>query len=384
MRGNMSKRAAVLACISAGVLAGCAGAGGSSINPPVSSSPSSQTRAGAAAAAPQSVPLKPVRATKPVSDDSDDPAIWVHPKNPAESLIIGTDKIEKTGGLYVFDLQGEVVQHIKDMDRPNNVDLLQGASLGGETVDLVVATERKAERLRIFTMNPGTRKLEEATGSTKILQDQEGMAREPMGIALYMRATDKALFAFVSPKTGGPKNYIVQYRLTMTEGGKVDATEVRRVGTFSGINAEGEGEIEAMVVDQEAGYLYFSDERSGIKRVKADPDGKAEPEITFGKDQYTGDREGLAIVRLNNRKVLLSSDQIEGGSRLHVYDIGAKGPQRIAILQTPSDTTDGIDATNKPLGPEFPEGMLVMMNSKDKNFLLFDLREVKRALQATR
>jgi 3-phytase len=44
--------------------------------------------------------------TEPVpnmGDAADDPAIWVHPVDPALSLVLGTDK---KGGLNVFDLEG--------------------------------------------------------------------------------------------------------------------------------------------------------------------------------------------------------------------------------------------------------------------------------------
>ena len=37
-------------------------------------------------------------------DSADDPAIWVHPGDPAQSLVIGTGK---KSGLYVFDLDGQ-------------------------------------------------------------------------------------------------------------------------------------------------------------------------------------------------------------------------------------------------------------------------------------
>src|SRR5688572_22724947 len=41
--------------------------------------------------------------------DADDPAIWVHPRDRARSLVIGT---AKNGGLRVYDLAGREVQAI--------------------------------------------------------------------------------------------------------------------------------------------------------------------------------------------------------------------------------------------------------------------------------
>ena len=41
-----------------------------------------------------------------------------------------------------------------------------------------------------------------------------------------------------------------------------------------------------------------------------------------------------------------------------------------------ADTTDGIDVTATPLGPDFPNGLLVAMNSGPRNFLLFSWRAI--------
>jgi myo-inositol-hexaphosphate 3-phosphohydrolase len=80
--------------------------------------------------------------TEPVAgagDAADDPAIWVHPTDPARSLILGTDK---KGGLNVYALDGRSVQEVSNDWRPHNVDVLSGFSLDGKTVDLAVAGSR--------------------------------------------------------------------------------------------------------------------------------------------------------------------------------------------------------------------------------------------------
>src|SRR5690606_21453517 len=53
--------------------------------------------------------VKPLYVTDPVKYDTDDPAIWVNPDNPAESLVLGTDK-DEDGALYVYDLKGKVLE----------------------------------------------------------------------------------------------------------------------------------------------------------------------------------------------------------------------------------------------------------------------------------
>src|SRR5262245_31952618 len=54
--------------------------------------------------------------TDPVPHDgdaADDPAIWVHPTDPAKSVILGTDK---RGGLALYDLAGRQIQYLPGGD----------------------------------------------------------------------------------------------------------------------------------------------------------------------------------------------------------------------------------------------------------------------------
>ncbi len=90
-------------------------------------------------------------ATQPVPDDADDPAIWVNKSNPSQSRVIGTNKVKRpTGGLYVFNLDGKIVQKITGLDRPNNVDVYQNWN----GLDIAVCTERLQGRLRIYKIDP--------------------------------------------------------------------------------------------------------------------------------------------------------------------------------------------------------------------------------------
>jgi 3-phytase len=45
----------------------------------------------------------------PHKSDADDPAIWIHPTDPAQSLILGTDK---QGGLHSYNIDGSQHQLI--------------------------------------------------------------------------------------------------------------------------------------------------------------------------------------------------------------------------------------------------------------------------------
>lgn len=324
--------------------------------------------------------VEPARSTAAVPNDADDPAIWVDRRDPSRSLILGTDKIEKTGGLYVFGLDGGLRQSIAPLDRPNNVDVEYDVSLGGRTIDVAVVSERMQHRLRLFEVSAaGLTDL--APQGLPVLTSETGEASEPMGVTLFRRAADGAVFAIVAPKTGPADGYLWQYRLDAAPGGAPRATFVRRFGAFSRVGAEpGEiGEIEAVVTDDPLGYVYYSDERFGIRKYHADPDHpEANRELAaFGRSGYDGDREGLAIFRTGARTgFIVSSDQVTGGSRLHLFrrEGGQGGPHdhgEVQVIATASDETDGLDVTSAAL-PGFPRGLLVMMSSATRNFLFYD------------
>lgn len=336
-------------------------------------------------------PLVATAATEVVPADPDDPAIWLHPADPSRSLVLGTDKVEVTGGLHVFGLDGRRRQVIGPLDRPNNVDVEYGmAGPDGANTDIAVVTERRRHRLRAFRIPADGGALTDlAPDGLPVLTDALGEASEPMGIGLYRRPRDGAVFAVVAPKTGGSTGYLRQYRLEFSAGA-LQAREVRRFGHFSQRGAAlGEiGEIEAIVVDDELGFVYYADERFGLRKWHADPDHPdAGTELAaFGTDGYLGDREGLALWRRpDGTGYLVSSDQVVGGTRLMIYPReGTAGAPHahplLGVVPTVADETDGLDVVGRPL-PGFAGGLLVMMNSASRNFLMFPWGNVERHLR---
>jgi 3-phytase len=136
--------------------------------------------------------------------------------------------------------------------------------------------------------------------------------------------------------------------------------------------------------------VYYSDERFGIRKYAADPAvPNASAELAaFGKDGYAGDREGLAIYRTGPATgYLLSSDQVAGKTRVIVYaregDAGRPhNHPRLAVVPTASDSTDGLDVVSSPV-PGFPHGMLVMMTSGPRTFLMYDWDAVADRIRRT-
>src|ERR1041385_3346449 len=73
-----------------------------------------------AAGAPTTTTVRPEARvqTAPVphkGDAADDPAVWIHPHDPALSLILGTDKL---GGLHTYNMDGSAHDLVADEARP--------------------------------------------------------------------------------------------------------------------------------------------------------------------------------------------------------------------------------------------------------------------------
>lgn len=302
--------------------------------------------------------LKPRVITEPTRHDTDDPAIWIHPTDRAKSLVIGTDK-NTDGALYVYDLDGKIVQRIGDLKRPNNVDLAHGFMLGGKPVDIVVTTEREMQRLRVFSV-PDFRPLDR--GDLIVFNgDKE---RAPMGVALYRRPRDGALFAIVGGKGGPADGYLAQYRLADDGTGQVKMTLVRHFGRYST-----KKEIEAIAVDAELGYVYYSDETVGVRKYAVDPDApEAGRELALiGTSGYKEDHEGISIYKVDERTgYILVSDQQATQFRIYKREGEPGRPHEHTLVKTvpvSAIESDGSEVTSAALGPKFPHGLFVAMSN---------------------
>jgi 3-phytase len=324
------------------------------------------------------VDVQPAGRTEAVGNDPDDPSIWVHPTDPSRSLIIGTNKIKApNGALVVFGLDGAVRQTVSGLDRPNNVDVEYRLPLGKQRVDIAVATERLQTQLRVFRVQPDGSGIVDVTsnGNTRVFANRSGEEASPMGVSMYRRPRDGAIFAIVAPKAGPREGYLGQYRLEDDGQGRVKATFVRYFGTFSGT-----GEIEAVAVDDELGYVYYADEGNGIHKYYADPEHpQAATELAhFGKTGFQADREGIAIYQGKGGKgYIVCTDQIARNSEYHVYRREGEPGQphnhdnTLWIVRGGADSTDGLEIVSRPLGPAYPDGLMIAMNSAQHNFLLY-------------
>lgn len=309
--------------------------------------------------------LKPVVVTDTVIEDSDDPAIWINKTDLSKSLIIGTDKSDDNGGVYVFDLNGKINRQLSvtGLKRMNNVDIAYGLQLGNTKVDIAVATERGTNSIRVFSL-PDMKAID--GGGIEVFKNDT--VRAPMGIALYTRPADGKIFAIVSRKSGPAEGYLQQYLLHDDGNGKVVGDLVRSFGAYSG-----KKEIESVAVDNELGYVYYSDEQTGIRKYYADPE-KGNTELAlFGQGEFAEDNEGISIYKLTDSTgYILVSDQ--GANRFNIYPREGNEHKRIKSIAVSTEESDGSDVTSVSL-PGFEGGLFVAM-STDKTFQYYSWESI--------
>ena len=321
----------------------------------------------------ESVAIKPRFKSDTVLNDTDDPAIWINRQDPSQSLIIGTDKggDASTGGLYVFTLQGKIIpEKTITLKRPNNVDVGYGLTVNGMPMDIAVCTERNTNSIRVFSL-PDMK----AIDNSGIAVFEGDSLRAPMGIALYK--TNKKMYAIVGRKNGHNGTYLWQYEL-VDHGGIVKGKLVRKFGEYSGKN-----EIESIAVDNELGYVYYSDEGVGVRKYYAHPDSSSIQLALFAEDGFVQDHEGISIYKKTpTTGYILVSDQ--QANQFHVFSReGSKSNphdhQTIGVLNMSTTESDGSDVTSESL-PDFTTGLFVAM-SDDKTFQFYNWSDIMENLE---
>ncbi|MEM8928324.1 MAG: phytase [Bacteroidota bacterium] len=307
--------------------------------------------------------IPPDVVTEKTPNDTDDPAIWINWENPEASIVFGTDK-ETNGGVYAFDLQGKMIptKSIKNIQRPNNVDIEYGFALNDSSkVDLLAFTEREKKQIRLFSV-PAMEPLD--GGGFPVFEDVTGFEHNlPMGIALYKSPRDGSVYGIVGRKTGPLEGYLYQYLLKVDSLG-VGMELVRRFGKYSG-----QKEIEAIAVDDENGYVYYSDEGVCIRKYYAEPSMGNKELSCFGGEYFLEDIEGIAIATYKDGKgQIIVSNQQKGEFNIFSRESNAF----IKAINLSTMETDGCEVVTLPLNAMFSHGLFVAMNDT-KEFYFYNL-----------
>lgn len=311
----------------------------------------------------------PVITTDTTPNDTDDPAIWYNAADPEKSLILGTDKGDSTGGIFVFDLKGKLdtSRSILNLSRPNNIDIEYGFSLDGKRIDIAVFTERGRDKIRVISL-PDCKFID--NGGIPVFEDDS--LKAPMGIGLYKNGKNE-VFAFVGRKSGPNEGYIYQYRL-MATGSVVTAQKIRAVGNYSG-----KKEIEAILIDDEKGFLYYSDESAGVRKYYADAEKGNRELALFAQTGVAGDHEGLSLYKKpDGDGFIILSDQQANKFRVFTRNGTKNNPhehQLLRIVKAQTLESDGSDMLNMPFNSTFPKGLFVAM-STNKTFQYYKAGDI--------
>lgn len=312
--------------------------------------------------------VQPVTVTETVKHDTDDPALWINHENPGESIVFGTDK-DADGAVYAFDLNGKLLEDktIRNIQRPNNIDVEYGIPFNGQQKDIIVFTERERMMLRVFSV-PDMMPLDNG-GIPVFAGEQTGDFMQPMGVALYKNPKNDSVYAIVGRKFGPTDGtYLWQYTLSVSADGNITANVVRKFGQFSG-----KKEIESIAVDDELGFVYYSDEGVGIRKYYANPKGGNEELLLFGTEGFANDMEGIAVVDAGGGQgKLVISDQ--GANSIRVFERTGNNAFVKSVTYA-AQQTDGLDISTFNFGPGFPKGLLVAM-SDDRTFHYYRLEDL--------
>lgn len=331
------------------------------------------------------LPSAPVRATLETpsvgtagEDAADDPAIWAT-STPAriggrtvQGFVAGTDK---KAGLYIYGLDGAVLQFLAE-GLLNNVDVIEGLVVDGRPQLLLGASDRTPGRhgIALFLFDPaGT----EADNAVRPWGHVATDVTEPYGFCFGHR--DNGIDAILIGKAGEVR----QYRLGVDAAGRPVAAELRRfdVGSIS----------EGCAVDEAGDALYINQEDVGVWRYGFNPAPgtiRRSVGVTDGHT-LTADVEGATVLQDGARRYLIVSSQ--GDSTFGVWRVDGTQPLwagRFRVEDGPTvdgvSGTDGIDALGGPVGPDFPEGVVVVQDDVNdrgtQNFKYIDWRDIRTAL----
>lgn len=294
-------------------------------------------------------------------DAADDPAIWRNADDPAQSLIVGTDK---KAGLYVYGLDGSKKSFLPE-GQLNNVDLRE-VVIDGEKTILVgasVRNDRRNAHIGLYRLNPKTAEL-------------SAMAKIPAGPGEaygFCFGQDAAgeVFAYMIEKAGHIREVEISF---------ATATPQSRIAREHKLATQPEG----CVVDDRTAKLYVGEENSGIWLfdLKSDtftPQRFAE----INGRELVADVEGLALApRGDADGFLVASSQ--GDNSYVLYDLSSgtyvNRFQLVDGLVDGTSETDGIEVKQGNFGPDYPEGLMVVQDGANEgntqNFKLISWKKV--------
>ena len=308
-------------------------------------------------------------------DAADDPAVWASASpvtimgRQTPGFVAGTDK---KSGLYIYGFDGQILQFLPE-GLLNNVDVVEGLSVGGRPQVVLGASDRTPGKtgISLYTFDlAGT-----GQNGVRYWGAVATDVVEPYGFCFARRGAE------VHAILVGHEGELRQFVLGVDAAGQPTARLVRtaEIGTIS----------EGCAADEATDALYINEENVGLWRYGLNPaSGAARTLIQpIAKDILVADAEGLTTIADASGRYLIASSQ--GDSTFPVWRIDGAAPEykgRFKIVDGAVDGvtgTDGLAAASGQVGP-FPDGLVVIQDDVNdigtQNFKYVDWRDIRRAL----
>jgi myo-inositol-hexaphosphate 3-phosphohydrolase len=309
----------------------------------------------------------------PASSVATDLALWIHPTDVTQSLIIGAHR-SPTQQLVTYSLGGGQIQQLVTLVPVNGVDLRYNFSLAQQPIALVAVTNQVANSIGFYTVDAGTRMLQAVPGNTLLT------GTNVTGVALCYSFSTRKYYAVATHQSGAQ-----QWEVFDNDGG-IDGNLVRSLILSS--RAEG------CVCDDALDQLYVAEDAVGIWKYGLNPDAGTSGILVDSTDggHLSVPVKGLSIYHAHNGLgyLIAASYPIASSQRNSTFSVyrreGANafaGSFQVVIDGGPATVTatNGQDVTNFNLGGAYPDGLFVAQdnNAGSNNFKLVSWGSIARA-----
>lgn len=298
-------------------------------------------------------------------DAADDPALWLHPSDPAKSLILGTNK---QVGLVVYALDGSEAQNLP-IGLINNVDVRQSAD---RPFDMAIASNDQVNAISVFL-------IDRESGVVNHTGDIPTGMIEPYGIC--QGRENGRDYAGVTYKDG-----TLQIWNVSAEPGRVSGEMLKTIKLDT--------QLEGCVFDEANGLMFVGEENHGLWTVSYREDAPVPVLIDSieGPNGLVADVEGVSIWKgANGEGWVVASAQED--DRFVVYERQAPHAPRGSFSIIANEAlgidevthTDGLDVFSGAL-PGYPRGVLIVQDDgnprsgQDQNFKVVNWADIETAL----
>jgi len=285
-------------------------------------------------------------------DDGNDVAFWIHPSEPAKSLVLVS---AGTAGLEAFALDGTRAAQFTGGEF-DYVDVSYGTGVGADSGAIVIAYDRKQRGLWALSIDPATLAI---SAASKTAFRTHG---EVTGICTYRSAASGDQYVFAA--TDG---LLEQWKLYVA-GGEVRGTLVRTVpiGIGAGYCA----------TDSLTASVYVTEETVGIWKLAAEPEteaSRAAVDLVAPFGTLNDEVKGITVYRVDASTAYLLATDV-GNEGYVVYDLADHKPYgRFKIGAAPGNPqldavgeSEGLAVTAFDFGGAYAGGLVATFDESNE------------------